>query len=816
MAVVSRLQLDHPALGTPGGASLHAQIQAIYEKIGNNMADRFFVIEDLDDSDFVDLEHNFNTAFADLRYDLYEIDIGTGELTQRITNSTTPSISSFSVIATPSFEKLRVRLSNASGITRNLALVLLHDPIDIDEVKTPATNLGDFLVYDGANFLAQSVGVDGQVLISDSSSPTGLAFADGGAGGAGEINAIVNPSAASDTSSWTAGADHTITRLTSGSPLDPIVGTAFRFAGSASTAESSTSGVRQNFDVPVSLQNKKLKAEFHVAIPSSDVWRVSLYQGTTRLPLSTDASGATTLPAGFVGKFTTYFDSANVAAHSLHFTKTTHSGAADLDVTNIIVGPGIQPQGAVVSETEKWTPTGNWVTNVAYNGNRTRIGNLLKAQVIIDISSTGPNAAACTINMPAGLTIDTAKLPSPFASGDVVVGSWAAFDSSAVQTFNGTVQYSGSGSSVTLLFAGTTNVVVTETLPATWEAGDKIACYFTVPIAEWSGSGVLNTAQNDVEYLSNSGVGDSDNTTSFSYDQNGSPFSNITATRVKRVRALTPSQAGDDWALELSSNGGISWYGATENNEVFAFQTQNTNSYGWYLSRVVGSNTDVDVVFAPYRLASGATFGAAGLDWSALASDTNYRWRVVKRKKGVAVGFGLATAQESGLLKAGAVPGITDGSAAASGNVGQVINIQPTTNGNVTNAFDTNFDAWTAGTNELTLPAGRWRVTYQAGMEITSSSSPNLVAGSVHLFNVTDSVDIPRSYSAVALWFVTNNQQAQTLFNTVYLNLTSSKTYRLRIRCNQGTDGSVRLLGNSSVSGTGNLSQTNIFAERIG
>lgn len=104
-------------------------------------------------------------------------------------------------------------------------------------------------------------------------------------GGAGEINAILNASGADGTTGWTG------VSVVSGSssPLNPIVTTAFSISNSA-TSESSTSGGYYPFTMPAGLLNKKLKIEFTFTTPATDVYRVSMYKGATRVPLSTDSS----------------------------------------------------------------------------------------------------------------------------------------------------------------------------------------------------------------------------------------------------------------------------------------------------------------------------------------------------------------------------------------------------------------------------------------------------------------------------------------------------------------------------------------------
>ena len=87
MAVVSRLELNHPTLGTAGGASLHASVEALYQKIGDAMDSRWFSLADFDQAETVDLQHNFNTDISGLRYDYYNFTGGEWVL---ITAATTP------------------------------------------------------------------------------------------------------------------------------------------------------------------------------------------------------------------------------------------------------------------------------------------------------------------------------------------------------------------------------------------------------------------------------------------------------------------------------------------------------------------------------------------------------------------------------------------------------------------------------------------------------------------------------------------------------------------------------------------------------
>lgn len=133
MAIVSRLQLDHPALGATGGAGLHASIEAIYSKIGNNMADRILVAVNLNNAATATVTHNFKTPFANLRYDLYLYDETTTEL-DLITSSSTPPISQFTIMANGGNPETQIDILNSSGVQRDLALVVFCDPINLREL----------------------------------------------------------------------------------------------------------------------------------------------------------------------------------------------------------------------------------------------------------------------------------------------------------------------------------------------------------------------------------------------------------------------------------------------------------------------------------------------------------------------------------------------------------------------------------------------------------------------------------------------------------------------------------------------------------
>jgi len=148
---ISRAKLAHPDFDHQGGSALHTKVATLLTRLGDFIDSRFFYQNALANSSSVDFDHNFKTALYDLVAVLYLRDTGTGELT-RITPTSTPAISSFTIAATPSFTTTKIRVTNNSGSARDIALVLRSSPPMIDDIydvdlSTPPTN-GQVLSYD--------------------------------------------------------------------------------------------------------------------------------------------------------------------------------------------------------------------------------------------------------------------------------------------------------------------------------------------------------------------------------------------------------------------------------------------------------------------------------------------------------------------------------------------------------------------------------------------------------------------------------------------------------------------------------------------
>lgn len=484
-----------------------------------------------------------------------------------------------------------------------------------------------------------------------------------GDSGTGEINAVLNPS---DTAAgWSAGTSHTVATISSGSPLDPVVPTAIRVSATANAVESSTSGGAYAISTfPTALRQRKMKVQFAVISPSADTWKVSVYSGSTRMALSTDSSSATTITAGLTGSFTTTFDADASTSYSVRFTRTAGTGTTNLDLTSLIVGPGIQPQGAVVSEWLTYTPTGNdqWTANATYAGKYRRVGDSLEAFVQVLAGATTPTGGdvnATRISLPTGLTINTSIINS--GANQSALGSWQG-QIVGVGSFGGQVRKHTSNLQVELWrvkpdagdYKSSYDAMSASNITNGGAQAGQAYAHFIVPIAEWAGSGNLNVVQNDVEYASNSGMGDSTDTTSFVNGTGGSPLPGVaySALRKKRVRFRTPISPTDklEFQVDPTGSGQFTPIGGglavgTGGAEVIApFDPTVNAGDGTGLGFVLPVNsTDVDVYFARYRAATSA--------WNGTTDDA--KWRVAKMTGGQAVGFGDASSTASGLVNTG-------------------------------------------------------------------------------------------------------------------------------------------------------------------
>jgi hypothetical protein len=533
-------------------------------------------------------------------------------------------------------------VDNTSDATKNAASVsltnktlvtpIIDDYLELNEESAPSTpSSGKVRVYaktDKKIYTKDSAGTESQV----------------GASGSGELNLIENPSDAVNWSETGTVFSSPITTTTAGDlPLGGLTDTAIQLVASGNGAEASHYN-SYSFTTPASLSGK-MKVEFYqrpgTGFAESE-WTVSVYQSTTRQSLSTDSSGVTYL-VNASNKRTVYVDLLASTAYTLRFARVAGSGSATLNISNVIVGPGIQPQGAVVGE---WQPiTFAAPSNLGAGSGTTdawlrRIGSTteLRLRFVKDVTP-GSGASVVTFTVPSGYTIDTTKLTSSNMLGN---GAFTgAVYGPRVDVFKSTGN----------TFVITKNGGATFLTGADFTANSEVNLELNIPIAEWAGSGTVNLAQNDVEYAYNTGTWDAADTSSFAYGPSGRVMGgSLTAERTKRVRFQSSIQPGDKIEVELSTDQRL-WVTVANAKTSAGQVSQGTildsaaASAGIFWTYVSGSTTDVDVVFARYQTIYN---GSSVINWPSDAY-----WRVRKSSAGAAVGFGIADTTSSGLVPSG-------------------------------------------------------------------------------------------------------------------------------------------------------------------
>lgn len=535
----------------------------------------------------------------------------------------------------------------------------IDDYMDINEESAPSTpSAGKVRVYaktDKKIYKKDSTGAESEV---------GAA-----SGGSGEINVITNPNNAD--AGWAAsGSGVTVGTTTTGSDL-PLATSSISSAIKITPVSGTSDYAYIRWTMPTALKNTKLKVEWYqhflTGYASGDLKlevhtnTASNYSGTdATLPLSTDVSSVSGIPAADA-KFSSRFDSNASDYYEMRIKRT--AGTTALVIASVVVGPGIQPQSAVIQKPQSitLTPSAGFGTTSAQATTYTRFGSwmLVQGKFLAGTSA----ATNLSLTLPTGYSIDYSVMPT--TSQTALVGKYYELIANATpQAFtgggssNGPLFVDGSDTtSVYFAYRATVNTFKKDTGSQLLAASASTIGYeFWVPISEWNGSGTVNLAQNDVEFVSNSSSTDAADTSSFVYGQTGSVghlgVTALTAPRKKRVRFINPFQAGDKVSVEIDLGGNGRWVevGQTvlsNNDGISQFTIQNTSYYGVGLVQV--NSTDWDVSFGTYGVANGSSFGAAGKAWNS-ADYASSRWRVKKVTAGQAVGFGTVSQFSNGLV----------------------------------------------------------------------------------------------------------------------------------------------------------------------
>lgn len=467
----------------------------------------------------------------------------------------------------------------------------------------------------------------------------------GSSGGSGSFNSITTSEKSYVTRPDNANADWTTSNVSLVTVATEVVSANLPESASKTTAiritrVSGTTGyVRYRFVADPGDLSKKFKIQWYQKYAGAagdytiEMWSFTASDYTTgalQHPVQTSS-----IPALTNGTFTTSFDTGASTQKYLEIRVVAVAGTTPLYISGVLIGPGVIITGSVVSEWQSYTPTvGGTTTNgtVAYGtreANYRRVGSSVEVEltIVMGTVSVAPTGFL-TVSLPQSLTAINPIAGAPHLGTGVFIDDSLG----AYHPFRCEVS------------AGKVYIVANSSTPIpTLAVNDQIKCSFTVPVNEWAGSGTVVIGPGaQVEYAYNTNTADSDDTSSFAFGPSGVSFGSYsTATRSKRVRFSSPIQQDDIVQLEIFRS--VAWV-PVETSEFVSFSA----TTGLAIKPVIGSNTDVDVLFGSAGYP--ATLGGSSSTWSSIAGSPGFKWRVRKSKAQAPAGLSGATTNSLGLV----------------------------------------------------------------------------------------------------------------------------------------------------------------------
>lgn len=492
-------------------------------------------------------------------------------------------------------------------------------------------------------------------------------------------NYIANGSAVINTSGWITTGTVAVTRVTTNLPRASI-GAALQLSSGSATDYATYCFTVDTVDLNTKLSwtwaqepGSYTGGDFTAQIFSFT--SANCGGSATQLGIDQVSSGQTySIPnySGTIGPLT--FDTSDLTHYGIRYVRA--AGTSTLNISDVIVGPGqivaVPASHTPVTFTPIFSATttspteGTGVTKSAWYS-RNSDGT---ATFHFDYQQTGSGTAGSgtyLVNLPSGMTIDP-----KIASGAIGLGaSGVAVVSLGTGTgLQGTVQAASTTAFRVLL----DNSVSSQTYwdsSSGWNFGTtnlRFSLHVTgIPIAEWAGApNYAGSNDYEVAYPTN-GWTSAGSTTAYGWI--GEEITGDLSDNVEKIITWrTPVQVGEEVNLWLKKPSGP-WVKAgyiySSNNISlqpynYTTGTTSTDSFG-----VMWNNLTTQTVARFGRYGSANMAGAArgwNNDWN------GWRYVFVKSKIGTAVGFGLATADRSGLVSKETsgtwTPAISNGTAA--------------------------------------------------------------------------------------------------------------------------------------------------------
>lgn len=458
-----------PDLGDAAGATQVNTQQDTIAAFSDDANSRYRTGAAVADATLTTFDHDFGVAFSELNVLVYT---GTHPSLTRVAD---PAAAGWVIAANGTNPLTQIDVTTpGSGGPHDFAVMIIQgrgaesiDDLDDVDLSTPPA-AAQVLKYDGANWVAGSVG------------------------GLGEVNFIENSGAETNAAGWSVYND-----TPGGSePIDGDGGTAsvtftrqdsvvlrgeqsFQLSKGASDLQGE--GVSYDFEIGEQDRSRKCKIQFDfktnedAAFAQGDL-KVFIYDvdnSTLITPVDTDIPDT-------AGIFQTSWNSTSSTNYRLIFhIATTNASAYDVYLDNVIVGPGMTSQGAAIGGWKDYsselTPPANSSVSAQYR----RVGETM--EILWNQTCTGGSTASSLI-LPSGFTINTSLIGTS-QSRDLAHGTYL---DSGIAFYEVVAKYS-TPTTLDLRYDNGTNLA---TVPGLTNA-DQINLFASLPITEWEGQGIV-------------------------------------------------------------------------------------------------------------------------------------------------------------------------------------------------------------------------------------------------------------------------------------------------------------------------------------
>lgn len=390
---------------------------------------------------------------------------------------------------------------------------------------------------------------------------------------------------------------------------------------------------------------------------------------------------------------------------------SNNSSAASIKIDSLYVGPDKVVQGLGGHDWK--TPTTEVVlkygtttaTNItSYNTKYRRVGDSMDIKTYIIFSGAANANGDIGIVLPDGLTIDPSKVD--FADRGFQVNA-TLYNSSKYYTGVSYLDATSNKIGIRQAIGGTTGVTPTiwagnttagSNVPsgAALASGNYIEVVITgIPISNWSSNVTMADRAVERYFYTSESFAATGSTTAEGF------AGQVTANNagVLYDKTITHNMPGAKPFLELSTDGGISWFDADSLAPYGIMSggvSGTSNIYGCRINSA--TSTTVSVRFGGYALA--ANDDSPTYDWG-----TAFNWRVRMVMPGGVVGFPISSRN---------IVGDTSGTAVPKSVVGEVIT-GTNPGGSMTSGVEINASA-------LTLTPGTWRLDGQFYYNATAST----------------------------------------------------------------------------------------------